>query len=211
MKSLYYLLPMLFLSLACSGTDILTENETTLFNGKDLSGWEGDERYWRVEDGMIVGKFEEIEHNQFLRSKAKVEDFRLRLKVRIIDGQGNSGVQFRSTALPGGHVRGPQADMGQGFWGKLYEELGRAWLWDEGCDQHADPDGWNLYEVVAVGSRIRTAVNGHKCVDLDDPYIARKGIIALQLHQAFGPSEIHFKDFSLEKDPEFELITLDEL
>ena len=74
--------------------------------------------------------------------------------------------------------------------GKLYEELGRAWLWEEGCDQHANSDGWNTYEVVA-GS-----------------YIAREGIIGLQLHKAFGPSEIQFKDMELERDSEFHLTTL---
>ncbi len=210
MKPLYFLLPVLFLSLACSGTATLTENTTTLFNGEDLSGWEGDMRYWRVEDGMLIGKAERISQNQFLRSTAKVKDFRLTLDVRIVDGQGNSGIQFRSTALPGGHVRGPQADIGKGFWGKLYEELGRAWLWDKGCDQYTNLDGWNRYEIVAVDSKVRTAINGHLCVDLDDPYIAREGIIALQLHAGFGPIEIYFKDFSLERDPEFRLVTLRE-
>lgn len=219
MKTLYALLPILLIVFACSDTETrnLDEKNTTdntsnvdvLFNGEDLSGWEGDMEYWRVEDGMIVGEFQEIEHNQFLRSTTEVEDFRLTLDVHIIDGQGNSGVQFRSTALPGGHVRGPQADIGEGYWGKLYEELGRAWLWEKGCDQYADLDGWNEYEVLAVGSKIRTAVNGHLCVDLDDPYIARKGIIALQLHQAFGPSKIQFKNLELEKDPEFKLKILD--
>lgn len=210
MKSLYYLLPFLFLSLACSGTDVLTEKPPSLFNGQDLSGWEGDGRYWRVEEGMLVGQAEQLPHNQFLRSTREVGDFRLRLDVRLAGGQGNSGIQFRSTALPGGHVRGPQADIGRGYWGKLYEELGRGWLWEQGCDRYVDPDGWNHYEVVAVGSRVRTAVNGHRCVDLDDPYLAREGIIALQLHAGFGPIEISFRNFSLERDPEFRLITLNE-
>lgn len=209
MKILYFLLPILFLSFSCTSKKATSDKEMILFNGEDLSGWEGNRQLWRVEDGMIVGEFTEIEHNQFLRSKKTVEDFRLTMKVRIVDGEGNSGIQFRSTALPGGHVRGPQADIGEGYWGKLYEELGRAWLWEKSCDQHADLNGWNEYEVLAVGSKIRTAVNGHLCVDLDDPYIARKGIIALQLHQAFGPSEIQFKDFELDEDPEFKLVTLD--
>lgn len=208
MKVFYFLLPVLFTLFSCSGAKVTPGKERVLFNGKDLSGWEGNMQFWRIEDGMIIGEFTEIEHNQFLRSKTTVEDFRLILKVRIVDGRGNSGIQFRSTALPGGHVRGPQADIGEGYWGKLYEELGRAWLWEQGCDKHANLDGWNEYEILAVDSKIRTAVNGNLCVDLDDPYIARKGIIALQLHQAFGPSEIQFKDITLEEDPEFRLTTL---
>lgn len=185
------------------------KKEALLFNGQDLSGWEGEMQYWRVEEGMIVGEFTEIEHNQFLRSKMEVEDFRLILQVRLIDGQGNSGIQFRSTALPGGHVRGPQADIGKGYWGKLYEELGRGWLWEKGCDQYVDSGNWNEYEIVAVDSKVRTAINGNLCVDIDDPYIARKGILALQLHAGFAPAEIYFKDLELTEDPEFELRTLD--
>lgn len=185
------------------------KKEVVLFNGQDLNGWEGEMKYWRVEEGMIVGEFTEIEHNQFLRSKTEVEDFRLILQVRLTDGQGNSGIQFRSTALPGGHVRGPQADIGKGYWGKLYEELGRGWLWEKGCDRYVDSGGWNEYEIVAVDSKVRTAINGNLCVDIDDPYIARKGIIALQLHAGFAPAEIYFKNFELTKDPEFELRTLD--
>jgi hypothetical protein len=192
--------------------DIYAQSEETvsLFNGKNLSGWDGDFQYWSVEDGMIVGKFSEIPQNQFIWHDREVEDFRLTLQVRIVSEQGNSGVQFRSEALPGGHVRGPQADIGEGYWGKLYEEHGRTWLWeDERCEQHVVPNGWNEYEVLAVDSQIRTAINGHLCVDLDDPYISRKGIIALQLHAGWSPAEIHFKDLILEANPDFVLQTVD--
>lgn len=179
-----------------------------LFNGKDLSGWQGDFQYWRAEDGMIVGEFTELPHNQFLWHEKIVEDFRLVLQVRVVSGQGNSGVQFRSEALPGGHVRGPQADIGEDYWGKLYEEFGRAWLWEENeCEQFVDLNGWNTYEILAVNSKIKTAVNGRLCVDLDDPYITRRGIIALQLHAGWAPAEIHFKDLKLEENPEFRLQT----
>lgn len=207
MKS-YIFVVLTFLIFSTNGKGQSGKKDAILFNGEDLSGWEGEMEYWRVEDGMIVGEFTEIEQNQFLRSKMEVEDFRLILQVRVIDGQGNSGIQFRSTALPGGHVRGPQADIGKGYWGKLYEELGRGWLWEQGCDQYVDPGGWNEYEIVAVDRKVRTAINGTLCVDIDDPYIARKGIIALQLHAGFPPAEIYFKDFELTEDPEFRLKTL---
>lgn len=192
--------------------DLLAQSDTTLrlFNGQDLSGWNGDFQYWEVRDGMIVGEFTEIPQNQFLWHDREVQDFRLILQVRIVSEQGNSGVQFRSEALPGGHVRGPQADIGEGYWGKLYEEHGRAWLWDDDrCGPHVDPNGWNEYEILAVGSQIRTALNGHLCVDLDDPYITRKGIIALQLHAGWAPAEIHFKNILLDENPEFRLRTTD--
>lgn len=190
--------------------DAQTGETVSLFNGEDLSGWNGNFENWEVSDGMIIGKFSEIPHNQFIWHDREVEDFRLILQVRIVSEQGNSGVQFRSEALPGGHVRGPQADIGEGYWGKLYEEHGRAWLWDdERCAQHVNPNGWNEYEILAVDSQIQTALNGHTCVDLDDPYITRNGIIALQLHAGWAPAEIHFRDIVLEEDPEFSLQTVD--
>lgn len=204
------ILPLLFI-LVFFGDIYAQSNETIpLFNGEDLSGWNGDFQHWEARDGMIVGKFTEIPQNQFIWHDREVEDFRLILQVRIVSEQGNSGVQFRSEALPGGHVRGPQADIGEGYWGKLYEEHGRAWLWDdERCAQHVNPNGWNEYEILAVDSRIQTALNGHLCVDLDDPYITRNGIIALQLHAGWAPAEIHFKEIVLEENPEFSLQTVD--
>ena len=67
------------------------------FNGKDLTGWEGLEKYWSVKDGAIVGyTAEDPKHNTFLCSKKKYKDFELSFKIRLKDGVGNSGVQIRS-------------------------------------------------------------------------------------------------------------------
>jgi hypothetical protein len=104
-------------------------------------------------------------------------------------------------------MKGPQADVGLGWWGKLYEENGRAVLSPIPGDPYVNQDGWNTYEIVAVGSKIRTAINGHLCVDIDDPQISRNGIFGLQMH-AGGPMEVRFKDFHLELNPKFELTTL---
>lgn len=208
MKLFYTLFTGLLMTIICSS--IVMGQQIELFNGQDLSGWHGNEQYWSAEDGMIVGKFSELPHNQFLWHEQVVEDFRLILLVWVVSEQGNSGIQFRSEALPGGHVRGPQADIGAGYWGKLYEEHGRAWLWeDERCESVADPHGWNKYEILAVGSQVRTALNGQTCVELDDPYLTRTGIIALQLHAGWSPAEIHFKDIVLEENPEFRLVTIE--
>jgi hypothetical protein len=68
-------------------------------------------------------------------------------------------------------------------------------------------DDWNTYEILAVGSKVRTAINGRLCVDLDDPQISRRGIIGLQMHSG-GPMEIRFKDLEVELNPKFELVTL---
>jgi hypothetical protein len=65
---------------------------------------------------------------------------------------------------------------------------------------------WNTYEVIAVGGKVRTTINGHICVDLEDPQISRRGLFGLQVH-AGGPTEVRFKEISLETDPKLDLTT----
>ena len=64
--------------------------------------------------------------NEFLKSKAAFDDFRLALKIKLVPNKENSGVQFRSERFGDYEMKGPQADAGAGWWGKLYEENGRA-------------------------------------------------------------------------------------
>jgi len=182
------------------------DNIQGFFNGKDLTGWDGNTNLWSVENGEIVGKSAGLKNNEFLKNALLLGDFRLVLKVKLVPNKENSGVQLRSAIEPGGAVRGYQADIGEGWWGKLYEEHGRALLWDKSGESHVKRDDWNTYEIVAVGTKIKTAINGKLCVDLDDPQGARQGITAFQLH-AGGPMEVRFKDFKVELDPKLELTT----
>ena len=185
-----------------SQTPILAtaDNVKDFFNGKDLTGWNGDPKLWHVENGEIVGKSPGIAKNEFLTSHMQAADFRLTLQVKLVPNKENSGVQFRSEALEGGEMRGPQADVGAGWWGKLYEENGRGILWDKSGEKHVKVDEWNTYKIEAQGSRVRTWINGELCVDLDDPKISRRGIFGLQIH-AGGPMEVKFKDLKLEVLP----------
>ncbi len=171
------------------------------FNTKDLSGWDGNEELWKVDNGEIVGRSSTgLKKNEFLKSQMVLGDFRLTCKVKLTPNNENSGIQFRSEPLPDGEVRGYQADMGAGWWGKLYEEHGRATLWEKSGEEHVRKDDWNSYEILAVGSKVRTFINGKPCVDLDDPKGAAAGIVALQLHSG-GPLEVRFKDFQIELNP----------
>ena len=156
---------------------------------------------WSVEAGEIVGRTKTgLAHNTWLRSDLLFSDFRLSVKVKLVKNEGNSGIQFRSAVLPDLEVKGDQADVGAGWWGKLYEEHGRGLLWDKSGEAHVKPGDWNEYEIIAVGSKIVTKINGKTCVDLDDPAGARSGIFALQLHSG-GPTEVRFKDFKVELNP----------
>ncbi len=176
---------------------LTTENAQNFFNARDLTGWLGDAKLWRVEEGQIVGQTAGLARNEFLRSEIAAEDFRLGLDVKLVGNQGNSGVQFRSEALPDGEMRGYQADIGAGWWGKLYEENRRGLLAEKSGEQFVKNGDWNHYEIVAQGNRVRTWINGNLCVDLTDKSGVPRGIFALQLHSG-GATEVRFKNLRLE-------------
>jgi hypothetical protein len=86
----------------------------SIFNGKDLTGWDGDPRFWSVRDGVLRGETtleKAPEHNTFLILRGQEpKDFILKLKFRIWR-EGNSGVQFRSRDLGDWEVAGYQAEI----------------------------------------------------------------------------------------------------
>jgi putative heme-binding domain-containing protein len=179
-----------------------SDNINLFFNGVDLTGWDGDQTLWSVSDGVLTGKTESVlKHNEFLTSQMVLDDFRLILEVKLTPNSENSGIQFRSRPQGNGEVKGYQADAGAGWWGKLYEELGRGLLWDKSGEQHVLQNQWNRYEILAVGHRIQTAINGHTCVDLNDPDGDLQGMTAFQIHSG-GPMTVQFKNFQLELSPE---------
>ncbi len=184
------------------------DNVSALFDSKTLAGWTGDSSLWSVEGDEIVGRTTGLARNEFLKSDLELTDFRFVVEVRLVNDAGNSGIQFRTTPRANGEVEGPQADVGPGWWGKLYEENGRGLLVDNTADSAAarsvKKDAWNRYEIVAVGSRVLTSINGVVCADLDDPKLARKGVLALQLH-AGDATEVRFRNLRLELDPKPEL------
>ncbi|MFT5290567.1 MAG: hypothetical protein ACI82F_002642, partial [Planctomycetota bacterium] len=134
--------------------------------------------------------------NSFLVSENSFANFRLSFEVKLIRNEGNSGVQFRSSREGETSVSGYQADIGKGWWGKLYEEHGRAVLSEGGAEGSVKTAGWNLYIIEANGHHIRTWINGRLSVDLEDSEGARSGFFALQLHSG-GPTEVRFRKFKL--------------
>ena len=110
--------------------------EKQLFNGKDLTGWEGRKYLWSVQDGAITGQTvadKPIGNNTFLVWSGEVSDFELTFKYRIV--AGNSGIQYRSKVISQNDETGPivggyQADFeaGDTYSGINYEERGRGIL-----------------------------------------------------------------------------------
>lgn len=187
--------------LASSGqVPLLVEdlNGVRLFNGRDLTGWSGDSKLWTVEDGAIVGRSPGLTQNAFLISETAYSDFRFSVSFQLKGGVGNSGVQFRSDPMPGGEIRGYQADLGAGWWGKLYEENGRGLLVDRADGATVvRPGEWNQYEIEAIGPVIELKLNGTVTARLEDAKGSPRGVIAFQLHSG-GPMEVRFKDLKLE-------------
>jgi len=174
------------------------EGFVPLFDGKTLAGWEGDMKIWKVEDGLLVGDSAGIKQNEFLATKKSYRDFELRLDFRLRRGEGNSGVQFRSKRVEGSRaVSGYQADIGENYWGCLYDESRRDKILVQApkeLDKSLHKDDWNSYVIRAEGNHIVLRLNGLTTVDYreDDDSIAREGIIALQVH-AGGPLRVEFR------------------
>ncbi len=176
-----------------------------LFNGRNLDEWIVDTPgLWRVEDGVIIGVSSGLKYNDFLRTRKQYGDFELRATFRMIDqsGRGNSGIQFRSKAIPGSHeVSGYQADIGQKYWGCLYDESRRnRVLAGPSAEAFASVKhgGWNELTVTARGDRITIDLNGFRSVDYTetDSAVERTGFIALQLHSG-PPLEMHFRNLAI--------------
>jgi Domain of Unknown Function (DUF1080) len=177
-----------------------------IFDGKTFAGWEGDLKIFRIEEGAIVGGTlkEKIARNEFLCTTRPYSDFELRLKVKLLGGDGaNAGIQFRTARIPNHHeVSGYQADMGTGWWGALYDESRRKKVLlgpDQAKMKEVVKAGeWNDYVVRAEGDHITLSFNGVQTVDYKemDPAIERSGLICVQIHGG-PPSEAWYKDITI--------------
>jgi hypothetical protein len=173
---------------------------TPLFNGKDLSEWDGDPNLWKVEGGVIIGSTDgvEIKQNTFLIHKKPVSNFHLKVQVKLRNG--NSGIQFRSTAMPGYVVHGLQADMAAGnWWGSIYDEKGTRGVivngWKGKAETVVKAGDWNDFEVKADGENIEISVNGLQTATLKDSF-KLEGVLALQLHRGPG-MQVEFRNLRI--------------
>ena len=177
------------------------ETQESFFDGQSLAGWSGDEGLWSVEDGTLVGRSPGLAQNNFLASDVALKDFRLVLSVKLVPNAGNSGIQFRSWLAEDGALAGYQADVGVGWWGKLYDEQGRGTLHDGAAESAVSSDDWNTYEILALGSHVWTAINGTPSVDFEDTQLRGSGVIGFQLHSG-GAFEVRYRILELELDPQ---------
>ena len=168
----------------------------SLFNGKNLSGWDGDRRLWSVQDGVIRGETTEEKKargNTFLVWQGDtLKNFVLKLEFRV--ESGNSGDQYRSSVKDQWRVIGYQAEVDNqlGDVGELYDEGKRAHLARVGQFTIIDDDGkrdqvgrvaskshlkkaeyykpgaWNEYTIIARGNHLVQYINGYQTVEVID-------------------------------------------
>jgi hypothetical protein len=182
-----------------------------LFDGKSLDGWEGDKNTWRVEDGAIVGGSLDkgVPRNEFICTTRTFGDFELKVKFKLVGDpqQANGGVQIRTKRIPKHHeVIGYQADIGQGYWGALYDESRRnkvlAGPDKSVTDKIVKVNDWNDYTIRCEGPRIRLWLNGTLTVDYTekDAKVERTGIIGLQIHGG-AKARAFYKDIEIDELP----------
>ena len=182
-----------------------TAGYRSLFYGRDLEGWEGDTSLWSASDGMLVGDSPGIDHNEFLAAEGEFGDFALRFSFQLDKGMGNSGVMFRSQRLPGHEMTGYQADIGEGYWGCLYDESRRNRVLQPASDEAraaVREGGWNQYEIRAMGPNIALTLNDQRSVTFEeeDEAIADSGRIAVQIHSGEA-MEVRFRDLRIQRLP----------
>jgi hypothetical protein len=215
---------------AAAGDDTHSEDGFVLiFNGNDLSQWEGEPGYWSVEAGAITGRttLEKPLHRAtylFWRG-GKPGDFELRTQYRIEGQGGNSGINFRSRELPNWDVHGYQADMETGptYSGILYECNQREIMSQRGQRVTIDEDGrrevtdlkpevdwakvikaadWNEYTIIARGPEIILKINGKVTsyvVDHERDKAAATGLITLQLHPGL-PMKVQYRNIRIKME-----------
>lgn len=198
------------------------ETPVKLFNGHDFEGWEGNtgeggtEKYFTIENGEIVarnGKENAPQVSNYLLTKKSYRNFRLVFEGKLAESKMHSGIalwgkKFEKDAEKNsyqGHLV-----MFPSGWG-YYDLFRRNSIYrDDGRAAKADNGDWNKMEILAIGNRIRLAVNGQLVADWEDPKpeLCAAGPIGLQLHSNTVPQEVRFRGLLLSENPQDELATV---
>lgn len=198
-----------FLSTALLGQNG-SSKAVSLFDGKSLTGWKShtaaDAPIWKVSNGFITGGDGQtkVKSNTYLVTEKEFGDFEFRCLFRLSGdsstGLINSGIQYRSK-IENGNMVGYQADIGNGYWGDIYDEHRRGKLvgGELGTLNKILKDGdWNSYIVRVKGNRHELYINGVKTADYieKDNSVPKKGIIGIQLHGG-GAGKIELSDVTI--------------
>jgi hypothetical protein len=163
----------------------------TLFNGKDLTGWEvyGTE-LWYVEDGELVCESGPDQEYGYLGTRKYYDDFEVSLDFKQVSN-GNSGVFFRSYIRQGVSISGWQVEVAppDHDTGGIYESYGRGWIAQipDEKEKILKMGDWNTMKIRVDGDKVTTWLNGEVMTELQDEQIGNgKGRIMLQIHSGGG-------------------------
>ncbi len=157
---------------------------TPIFNGHDLTGWTAKDmnRFWRVENGVLVGESDGKLAESYLLSEKDYGDFVLEFEVRW-KGETDTGIDFRKPRiqLQLGVSRSLKRDMSGSFYvGKPgYPEAGQA----KDAAKLMRPEGeWNTFRLQAEGDTFTGWINGHKAAEYTDDRFSGAAPLGLQIH-----------------------------
>lgn len=220
---------LIWLALTLSSAQ--AQEASPLFNGTNLDGWDGDPKFWKVEDGCITGRTTAevpTDGNTFLVwTLGEVDDFELTAEYKI--ESGNSGIQVRSFRLPDRPwgIGGYQADFeaGDRFSGIIYGENFRGILADRGQQTKIGEDhkpsvtgrtgedealvkaakkgDWNEYRIVAQGFKLQNYINGQLMAEVldEDVQMRRRGGLLALQLHAGAPMKVQFRNLKLKRLP----------
>ena len=167
----------------------LTAQES-LFNGKNLEGWNihGTE-LWYVETDILICESGPDKVYGYISTEKFYDDFDLTVEFKQ-EANGNIGGFIRST-FEGTKVSGWQVEVAPpgSDTGGVYESYGRGWLIkpDKEKDKVLKMGKWNKMRIRVVGNQIQSGLNGTSMISLEDEMIGKgKGSIALQIHDGGG-------------------------
>ncbi len=192
-------------ALAASPVPPAPKKVRPLFDGSTLAGWGGDAtRFWKVQDGAMVGGGRAQPVDSWLTSAPSFENFDLTFKAKT-EGKVGTGLFFRCELTPGKRIVGWQCDIGQGYDGGLFKEGPKggmiAYPAKEKVAATIKAGDWNEYRVRAEGAHLQTWVNGVRMADYHEPSPRRQqGTFALEISSA-GGGQAFFKDFTIEELP----------
>lgn len=176
--------------------------QVSLFNGKDLTGWEpfGDLNCYVDEEGNLVTENGDNKQYGYLCTRAYYKDFDLTVDF-FQASNGNSGLFFHSFIKDFNTVQGWQCEVapkGNDTAG-IYESYGRGWLVQipDEKEEIQKENEWNTIRLRVEGNHIQTWLNGEPMVDMEDEKIgAADGRIMLQMHDG-NDIKVLWKNFAL--------------
>ena len=169
-----------------------------VFSSDSLDGWKHESEYWSISDGVVTGKYDGGKLHHYMYSEKEYGDFEMHASVKMSGTNANSGVCIRTKPTSFDNVPGYQVDMGEGYWGCL---------WDERRDTMVDrfdpvaakklvkANDWNHFYIVAKCHYIQAWLNGVKTIDVIHPRGDATGSLGFQLtHGKNRKIHAQFKD-----------------